>query len=74
MNDRYWDEDVIFKDTIIIFTSNACKNLYDGEAKDNAAGVPRKTFLNALETEVNPQTGQPFFPATITSRMATGWP
>ena len=74
LNDRYWDEDVIFKDTIIIFTSNACKNLYDGEAKDNAAGVPRKTILNALETEVNPQTGQPFFPATITSRMATGWP
>ena len=65
---------VYFSETIIIFTSNACKNLYDGEAKDNAAGVPRKTILNALETEVNPQTGQPFFPATITSRMATGWP
>lgn len=74
LNDRYRDEDVIFKDTIIIFTSNACKTLYDGEAKDNAAGVPRKTILNALETEKNPQTGQPFFPATITSRMATGWP
>ena len=74
LNDRYWDEDVVFKDTIIIFTSNACKKLYDGEAKDNAAGVPRKTILNALETEINPQTGQPFFPATITSRMATGWP
>ena len=74
LNDRYWDEDIIFKDTIIIFTSNACKTLYDGEAKENAAGIPRKTILNALETEINPQTGQPFFPATITSRLATGWP
>lgn len=74
LNDRYWDEDVPFKDTIIIFTSNACKSLYDGEAKHNAAGVPRKTILNALETELNPQTGLPFFPASITSRIATGWP
>lgn len=74
LNDRYWDEDIPFKDTIIIFTTNACKSLYDGEAKDNAAGVPRKTILNALETEKNPHTGQPFFPQTITSRMATGWP
>lgn len=74
LNDRYMDEDIVFKDTIIIFTSNACRSLYDGEAKDNAAGVPRKTILNALETEQNPQTGKPFFPPAITSRMATGWP
>ena len=74
LNDRYKDEDVCFRDTIIIFTSNACKTLYEGAAKENAAGVPRKTILNALETEINPQTGKPFFPPTITSRMATGWP
>ncbi len=74
LNDRFLDEDISFRDTIIIFTTNACKSLYEGEAKENAAGVPRKTILNALETEVNPQTGRPFFPATITSRMATGWP
>jgi DNA polymerase III delta prime subunit len=72
--DRYMDEDVPFKDTIIIFTSNAGRSLYEGDAKQNAAGVPRKTLINALETEKNPQTGQPFFPAAITSRMATGWP
>lgn len=74
LTDRYHDEDVSFKDTILIFTSNAGRSLYEGDAKQNAAGVPRKTLLNALETEKNPQTGQPFFPAAITSRMATGWP
>ncbi|MCI8578320.1 MAG: AAA family ATPase [Lachnospiraceae bacterium] len=73
LNDRYWDEDIFFRDTIIIFTSNACRSLYDGRTKDNAAGIPRKTILNALETELNPQTGQPFFPPMLTSRMATGW-
>lgn len=74
LSDKYMDEDVSFKDTIIIFTSNAGRSLYEGDAKQNAAGIPRKTILNALETEKNPQTGQPFFPAAITSRMATGWP
>lgn len=74
LTDRYHDEDISFKDTILIFTSNAGRSLYEGDAKQNAAGVPRKTLLNALETEKNPQTGQPFFPAAITSRMATGWP
>ncbi len=74
LSDRYSDEDISFKDTIIIFTSNAGRSLYEGDAKQNAAGVPRKTLINALETEKNSQNGQPFFPAAITSRMATGWP
>ena len=74
LTDKYLDEDISFRDTIIIFTTNAGKSLYDGEAKDNTAGIPRKIVLNALETEINPLTGQPFFPETITSRMATGWP
>lgn len=72
--DRFLEEDISFKDTIIIFTSNAGRSLYEGDASQNAAGIPRKTIINALETEKNPQTGQPFFPAAITSRMATGWP
>ena len=72
--DRFLSEDVSFKDTIIIFTSNAGKMLYEGEARQNAAGVPRKVLLNALETEKDPRTGNPFFPPAITSRLATGWP
>lgn len=74
LTDKYLDEDISFRDTIIIFTTNAGKTLYDGETQSNAAGVPHKIILNALETEINPLTGQPFFPETITSRMATGWP
>ncbi len=74
LNDKFLDEDITFKDTIIIFTTNAGRSLYEGDAKQNAAGLPRKTILNALETEKNPRTGQPFFPGAICSRMATGWP
>lgn len=74
LHDRFLDEEIPFQDTIIIFTSNAGRSLYEGDAKQSSAGVPRKTLINALETERNPQTGQPFFPAAIISRMATGWP
>jgi len=74
LTDRYMGREVSFKDTIIIFTSNAGKSLYEGEARQNAAGIPRKVILNALETEKDPRTGSPFFPGAITSRLATGWP
>ena len=74
LSDRYLSEDVAFKDTIIIFTTNAGKSLYEGDHRQNAAGVPRQTLISALETETDPRTGQPFFPAAIASRLATGWP
>ncbi|MDO5476686.1 MAG: AAA family ATPase [Eubacteriales bacterium] len=72
--DRFHQEDVVFKDTVIIFTSNAGTSLYEEGAKTNGAGVSRKVLLKALETEKDSRTGAPFFPAAITSRLATGWP
>ena len=74
LNDRFLDEDISFKDAIIIFTTNAGRSLYDGACKDNSAGVSRNIILGALNTETNPQTGRAYFPPAITSRMATGWP
>lgn len=74
LSDRFLSEDVSFRDAIIIFTSNAGRSLYEGEARQNAAGIQRKVLLGALEKEKDPRTGQPFFPAAIISRLATGWP
>ena len=74
LSDKNLGEDIAFKDTIIIFTTNAGKSLYEGDARQNAAGVTRKTLINALETETDPRTKAPFFPAAITSRLATGYP
>ncbi len=65
---------VSFKDTIIIFTTNAGRSLYEGAFMENCAGVTKKTLLNALTTEKNPQTDEPFFPTAIVSRIATGYP
>ncbi len=78
LEDKYHERNVSFRDTTIIFTTNAGRKLYD---KPNESGVHkanasfhRKTILDALENEKNPQTGGPFFPAAICSRMATGYP
>ena len=78
LEDQFTEEDVSFRDTIIIFTTNAGRKLYDDP---NASGVhmantnfQRKTILNALESEKDQRTGRPFFPQAIVSRMATGYP
>ncbi len=72
LHDDFLDKDIPFKDTIIIFTTNAGKQLYEDPSKTNASAVSRKTILNGLETDVHPQTGRPYFPAAICSRLATG--
>ena len=74
LSDKYLRETVSFRDAIIIFTTNAGRSLYEGDARQNAAGIARQTLISALETEKDPRTNQPFFPAAITSRLSTGWP
>jgi len=78
LEDKFHERNVSFRDTMILFTTNAGRKLYD---RPNSSGVHaanasfhRKTILDALETEKDPQTGQTFFPAAICSRMATGYP
>lgn len=68
------DPNVSFKDVIVIFTSNVGRSLYEGDDVMNASAVSTNTLLNAMRTEINPITGGPFFPAAITSRIATGYP
>ena len=78
LQDKHTEDEVEFRDTIAIFTTNVGRELYDNE---NASGVyqansafHRGTILDALRTELNPHTREPFFPSAICSRMATGYP
>lgn len=78
LEDKFHERNVSFRDTTIILTTNAGAKLYD---RPNQSGVNtanasfhRKTILDALETEKDPRTGEPFFPPAICSRMATGYP
>ncbi len=78
LQDKHTEEEVEFRDTIVIFTTNVGRQLYDNE---NAAGVyqanaafHRASVLDALRSERDPRTQTSFFPAAICSRMATGHP
>ena len=72
IRDSFTDEELSLKDTILIFTTNAGKQLYEtGDAK-NLSLLSKKVILKSLEKDTNPATGQPFFPAAICSRFATG--
>ncbi len=78
LQDKHTEEEVAFRDTVIIFTTNAGKSLYDdqnasGVQKANAA-FERAAILDALRTEVDPRRQTPYFPEAICSRLATGCP
>ncbi|MBI3795864.1 MAG: AAA family ATPase [Deltaproteobacteria bacterium] len=78
LQDKYTEQDVAFRDTMVIFTTNVGRTLFDNE---NVSGVHqvnasfhRTTILDALRSEVDPRTREPFFPAALCSRLATGYP
>ena len=72
IRDNKSDEELSLKDTILIFTTNAGKQLYnEGEDRD-LSSLSRKVIINALEKDVNPATKVPYFPAAICSRFASG--
>ena len=72
IRDSFTDEELSLKDNILIFTTNAGKQLYENSESKNLSLLSRKVILKSLEKDTNPATGQPFFPAAICSRFATG--
>lgn len=72
LRDNFTDEEVAFKDAIIIFTTNAGKNLYENSETSDFSGATRKVILKAIQNDVDPRTHSPFFPAAICSRFASG--
>ena len=72
LRDSYYDEEVSFKEAIIIFTTNAGKQLYEDSETADLSQIPQKLIIRALEKDVDPKTDTPFFPAAICSRFAAG--
>lgn len=72
LRDNFTDREVSFTDAIIIFTTNAGKQLYENSDVSDFSGVTRKVILKALQNDVNAVTGIPYFPAAICSRFASG--
>lgn len=72
LRDNFTDNEISFKDAVVIFTTNAGKKLYENTESGNFSGVSRKVILKALENDVNPVTRAKYFPAAICSRFASG--
>lgn len=72
LKDLKLGEDVSFKDTIIIITTNVGHNLYEGKEEENISLIPKRTVLNAIKKDINPQTKEPYFPEALVSRMGRG--
>lgn len=72
LRDNYTDKEVSFSDTIIIFTTNVGKQLYEQSETGNFSGFSRKVILKTLQNDINPQTSEPYFPPAICSRFASG--
>ncbi|MBP0965239.1 MAG: AAA family ATPase [Oscillospiraceae bacterium] len=68
------DPTVSFKDTIIIFTTNAGHSLYEGDKPASGSDISMQTITNALKADIDPITKQPYFPEAIISRIASGYP
>lgn len=59
-----------FSQTIMIFTTNAGKKVYEGSLTTNLSGISKKTIWKVLETEINPRTEMPIFPMGLCSKFA----
>ena len=72
IRDNKTDKEISLKDTILIFTTNAGKQLYENSENEKLSTLSRKVILNALQKDVDPRTKIPYFPPAICSRFATG--
>lgn len=72
IRDSKTDQEISLKDAIIIFTTNAGKKLYEDNESGDLSILSRKVILDALRKDINPETGNPFFPGAICSRFASG--
>ncbi len=72
LKDSYHNEEISFKDCIIVFTTNAGRDLYEDSTIPNLSTLSRKVILNALQKDVDPITNIPSFPKAICSRFSSG--
>lgn len=78
LEDQFTERTIDFRETLLIFTTNAGRMLYDRPEANALRHAPpefhRRTLLGALESEIDPRTGAPVFPPALCSRLATGYP
>ena len=72
LTDLYTQEDVDFKQTMVIFTTNAGRQFYESKKGMSISSLPENTLIDALKSDVRPD-GSPVMPTEILSRMSKGY-
>ena len=72
MRDSNTDEEIALNDVILIFTTNAGRQLYENSTGGDFSHTSRRVILKALQNDIDPTTNMPFFPGAICSRFASG--
>ena len=72
IRDNFTDEELSLSDAILIFTTNAGKQLYSQSETGNFSNLSRKVILSALRKDTHEDTGTPLFPEALCSRFASG--
>lgn len=72
LHNDFLDQDEDFSESIIIFTSNAGKALYEDGTSSDYTRMPKSVLLDAIRKDKNPYTGEQLFPEAICSRIASG--
>jgi len=64
---------VNFRNVILVLTSNLGASIYDKDISNyNNSQVSQSTIIKALTSEINPQTGVPYLPSALVSRLSYG--
>ncbi len=69
--DRYYDRDIDFRNTIVILTTNAGKQLYQNAENENLTLLPDSVIIDALKKDKAPGSNAPFFPPELVSRLSS---
>ena len=72
LRDNKTDREVSFRDAICIFTTNAGRGLYENSESTNLSGLSRDVVIDGISKDINPRTREPYFPAALCSRFASG--
>ncbi len=71
--DLFTERNVSFRDVIVIVTMNLGANLYNKSFSTyNLSATPQKTIVQALKTDINPQTDAPYLSEALISRLTQG--
>lgn len=71
--DLFTDENVNFRDVIMIVTMNLGRELYAGRFSSyNYSSMPQKTVVQLMRSEINPRTEQPYLSDALISRLTQG--